>query len=113
MFNLIISIQEPPFNFTMAYKTEASAKIARDKIWDRLKIGEGLLTVKDDFGQQFDAFCSNVSATVIQDNQERVSIQTEQAIDQARHNAEFITRRNEDMELMRLFPGNAVAQGRA
>jgi hypothetical protein len=84
------------------------AKAARENVRDRIKGKETTVTVVDDYGHQLSFEPNNCSAILIQDGQLSAERTNDQNIDTARANDVFIKRRNEDMELMRLFPGNQM-----
>lgn len=111
MFNFIIVLKEPGLQFTLGYKDEGAAKSARENIHARRKLyfsdpkEDGVVTVKDDFGHHLDVMASNIAAVLIQDQYCATERDQEQYIDKARFNEAFLKRRKEDMELMRLFPG--------
>lgn len=114
MFNFCIILIEPAMNLTLGFKEKDmanAARVAMRKNMDAYKLEDtdSRMTVKDDYGHEIDVYASNVSGVLIQDHQASVERANDQNIDTARANADFLARRNEDMELMRLFPGNQVA----
>lgn len=112
MYNFIVSLISPPINFTLGFKEEGLAKAARENIHSKWKEylsdakSDEIVTIKDDYGHYLDAMTSNIAAILIQDQQGCMERSNDQNIDTARANDVFIKKRNGDMELMRLFPGN-------
>jgi hypothetical protein len=106
MFNFVVVLKEPSVNFTLGFKTEDAAKTANQNIKDR-KLGE-MVTINDDYGHRLECERINIAAILIQDAQLCAERNNDQNIDTARANDSFLKRRNEDMELMRLFPSNQM-----
>jgi ABC-type ATPase with predicted acetyltransferase domain len=111
MYNFIIALVNPNINFQLGFKEESMARAMRDKIIERKKEFEGNktdggITIKDDYGHHLDVVASNIAAILIQDHQAGIELKNDQNIDMARANDAFLKRRNEDMELIRLFPAN-------
>lgn len=115
MFNFIVVLKQPEMNFTLSFKTEDMAKAARERVRDGFKKNAERLTIKDDYGHELDVFPDNISAILIQDGELVSERNQDQEIDKARAQATFLKRRESDMELMRLFPGNQIGHpaGRA
>jgi hypothetical protein len=117
MFNFVVVLKEPGLNFTLGFKEEGMARAERDKIKDARKEGTTTwVTIVDDYGHRLDAEISNIAAILIQDQQGCMERNNDQNVDTARANDAFVRRRNEDMELMRLFPSQSnihPAMGRA
>lgn len=112
MFNFIVVLEKPATNFQMGFKEKGIADAARVKIREAMddwkgKNSDRRITVKDDYGREMDAYASNISSVMIEDSQQAKEMANDQNIDQARANESFMKRRNEDVELIRLFPGNS------
>lgn len=118
MYNFIVVIEKPATNFQLGFKEHGLANAARVRLREamddwKLKNKESRVTIKDDYGREMDAYASNISSFMIEDHQQKMQMTNEQNIDTARANESFVKRRNEDMELMRLFPTNTINGGRA
>lgn len=118
MYNFMVCLTNPNINFTLGFREEGLAKAARENIHKARKAylsdpkNDGSVTVKDDYGHHLDVMTSNICAVLIQDHKGAMERNNDQNIDVARANDEFMKRREGDMELLRLFPGNAIAPGR-
>lgn len=105
MYNLLVLCHNPSANFQFGFKDQGGANTARHKVKEAMKSANAILTLTDDYGQTLDVPASMVAMVFMQCQKGKCELATEQNIDQARHNEEFIARRNESVELMRLFPG--------
>ncbi len=105
MYNLLVICHNPAANFQFGFKTEELAKAAREKVKEAMKSANATLTLSDDYNQTLDVPASMVAMVFMQCGKGKCEIATDQNIDQARHNDDFIARRNNSAELMRLFPG--------
>ncbi len=117
MYNFCIALINPAINFALSFKTEDMAKAEREKVHAARKTFfldkiDSMVTIKDDYGHQLDINASNIAAVLIQDQELCTDRDQDQQVDRARSNAKFLQRRNDDVELMRLFPGNAIQSGR-
>lgn len=106
MFNFMVVLEKPATNFVLGFKTEGAAKAALENIKNRC--ADESVSVKDDYGRILECEKSNIASVMIEDNLLKGDMHFDQQLDAARANQSFVDRRNEDMELMRLFPGNAM-----
>jgi len=112
MYNLVIGIALPAGQAALAFKEAELIQAEREKIrkaqknWFESKT-DTMLTIKDDYGNVLDINASNIATVLIQDNQANNERTNDSNIDVARANAKFLEKRNQDMELMRLFPMGA------
>lgn len=121
MYNFIIILKEPGLNLSLAFKEEGLAKVARENIhaakkkWLSDPNSDSNITIKDDYGHHLDVMVSNIAAVLIQDQYAATERDQEQQVDKARQQENFLKRRSQDMELMRLFPaaGGLPNMGRA
>lgn len=109
MYNFIIVLEKPATNFQLGFKEKGMADAAKVKVraamdaYEKQK-DDARITVKDDYGREMDAFASNIRSVLIEDHQLKMEMQNDQNIDTARANDVFIKNRNDNVELMRLFP---------
>lgn len=110
MYNFVIILKNPAMQIGLGFKTRDAASSAKERAKERIK-SNGNVTIIDDFGRTFETDSSNISAFLIEDNQASKEMISEQQIDNARASEQFLKRRNDDNELMRLFPANNIARG--
>lgn len=107
MHNFIITLNNPSMQIGLGFKTYESAYAAREKAKERVKQG-GMVNITDDFGREFETDSRNVSAFLIESHQKAKEMINEQQIDNAKAAEAFSKRRNEDVELIRLFPSQNI-----
>lgn len=111
MFNISIILRNSAMQFLCGFKTHAAAYDAREEYKKRLKEKQELTVIKDDFGMELQVFTSDIQVFLIEDADHGLDAARERDIAKRQEQARFMKRRQDNIELMHLYPQQPAPQG--
>lgn len=104
MFNVCIFLRNQSVQFLLGYKTHSRAYDAREYYKARVASKEEFVVIKDDFGIEVQLPTADIQAFVIENQNEALDVRRERDITQRQEQARFMKRRQDNIELMHLYP---------
>lgn len=104
MFNVTILLINSTSQFLLGYNTHSGAYDARESYKKRKEENMEFIVLKDDFGMELQLPITDIQAFVVEDLDKALDSRRERDIAQRQEQARFMKRRQDNIELMHLYP---------
>lgn len=105
MFNLCIFLKNSTVQYVLVFISHDTARAAREVWKTQIKAKAERTTIKDDYGHELDLPTLDLATIYIENTEKKFESAFDSEIIRRRVDAAFMEKRKDDMELMRLFPG--------